>query len=486
MLSISLLPQDEYRWHGDNPSPETFPVERGIYPLYHQWRTSNSEAAIIVNTHNTGTGKTKAALLRLLKRAQKRGLERLLPVNDDVLLIAPTNELIQQHTADAKKFCEQNKLPYRVLPITHDDLVSYTKQSDFSEETMRLGAAFHYILNDGSRVHGDTDKQATICVVNPDIFYYAVYSCYNKYDKGALARDFIDRFNYIIIDEFHYYNPKQFAAFLFFIKLSHYKKYIESARKQRQFCILTATPRPEVEQYLNNLGVSIEWIKPGEIRPEDEAFIEPVRALTAVQLEVYSTEELKQEEHIGGLLKLVETKCNVVKQWLADDWDGAIISSSLGAINNINRALVPSLSADLIGRVTGAQLREDCREAKEKRLILATPTGDIGYNFERSIPKPRQNIDFLLFDAYSGDEFIQRLGRGGRVLAKEEKHHESIVLAVVDPASYEALQEENGKQLKRADLSLLAEMEMPRKNDLYAYIRTGSIVEIFRPIMAQQ
>jgi CRISPR-associated endonuclease/helicase Cas3 len=486
VLSISLLPQDEYRWKGDNPSPETFPVERGIYPLYHQWRTCNSEAAIIVNTHNTGTGKTKAALLRLRKRAHKKGLENILSVNDDVLLIAPTNELIQQHTLDAKNFCEENGLPYRVLPITHDDLLSYKGQPGFSEGELRLGAAFHGILNDASRVYGDTEKRATIFVVNPDIFYYAVYSCYNKFDKGPLANTFIERFNYIIIDEFHYYNPKQFAAFLFFIKLSHYKGYIERARKQRQFCILTATPRPEVERYLNNLGVSIEWIKPGEIQSGDEVFVEPVYALTSVQLEVYSTEKLQEEEHMGGLLKLVEMKRDVVKQWLTGNLDGAIISSSLGAINNIHQALLPAVPGDLIGRVTGAQQRGDRREAKEKRLILATPTVDIGYNFERSVPKSRQNIDFLLFDAYSGDEFIQRLGRAGRVLAKEEKHHESIVLVVVDPASYKTLQKESGKQLMRTDLSTLAQEEMPRKNDLSAYTRSGSILEIFRPIMALQ
>src|SRR5436305_11887236 len=81
VLSISLLPQDENRWKGENPSPETFSSERGMYPLYHQWRTYKSEAAIIVNTHNTGTGKTKAALLRLCKRVQNK---LILPGNDDV------------------------------------------------------------------------------------------------------------------------------------------------------------------------------------------------------------------------------------------------------------------------------------------------------------------------------------------------------------------------------------------------------------------
>jgi len=487
MLSITLQPQDEYRWEGKNPSPDTFPVEEGKYPLYHQWRTYNSDASIIVNTHNTGTGKTKAALLRLLKRAQKKGIERITPTNGDALLIAPTNELIQQHTLDAQIFCNENDLPYRVLPITHEDLLKYRAQPGFSEGTLRLGAAFHSILNNPSHIDGDTEKRATLFIVNPDIFYYAIYFCYNVFDKGALANDFMRRFNYIIVDEFHYYTPKQFMAFLFFMKYSQAQGYIDSKTKQRQFCILTATPRPQVEAYLNNLGVAIEWIKPGEVLPGDEQFLEPVRALTGVQLTVYSTDELKEAEQLGGLVKLVEKQREQIQQWLNEEslLDGAIISSSLGAINTIHKALLPSIPDEMIGRVTGAQWREDRQRGKEKRLILATPTVDIGYNFERPIPKPRQNIDFLLFDASSGDDFIQRLGRAGRVLAKEEKDHDSMVMAVVDPDSYKLLTDLDGTTVDRTKLSSIA-LEMPRKNDLYAYLRSGSIIELFHPLLSLQ
>lgn len=489
VVSICLLPQEEYRWTGQNPSEKTFPKKKELYPLYHQWCTSNAEEPIIVNTHNTGTGKTKAALLRLLKRVEKKGRASLRPLSDDVLFIAPTNELIQQHVMDIRAFCAENELPYRVYPITRKDLQAYNAQPGFSEEPLRLGAAFHYILNDASRLDDDTEKRATIYVVNPDIFYYATYTCYNLFDRGALLNDFVRRFNYIVIDEFHYYTPKQFTAFLFFIKLSQQKGYIDSKSKRRQFCILTATPRPQVEQYLNALGLPIAWIKPGELRPEDEPYVEPVRALASVQLEIYSTEELKEEEHMGGLLKLIEMQRETISQWLTQErpLDGAIISSSLGAINHIKQALLPRVPADLIGRITGPQWREDRREAKEKRLILATPTVDIGYNFDRSTPKKRQNIDFLLFDAYAGDDFIQRLGRAARVLSKkrEEQQWLSTVVAVVDPTSYDLLKSVDGMTLSRADLGKIA-LEMPRKNDLYAYVRTGAIIEIFRPIMSLQ
>src|SRR5690348_16482211 len=66
MLSITLEPQYEEEWLGENPSPTTFPS----HPLYHQWLTYKAESPLIINAYNTGTGKTKAAFLRLLKRAQ--------------------------------------------------------------------------------------------------------------------------------------------------------------------------------------------------------------------------------------------------------------------------------------------------------------------------------------------------------------------------------------------------------------------------------
>src|SRR5438552_3728073 len=482
MFSINLNAQDEYQWLGENPAPKTFPAEKGWYPLYHQWRTYNADAPIIVNTYNTGTGKTKAALLRLLKRTQMIGFAKLRPSQHNVLLIAPTNELLAQHVADAQTFCQENDLPYHVVAITKTALEDYKNKPGFSEEHLRRGAALHSVLNNASKVDADTSKRATIYVVNPDIFYYALLFCYSRFDSAALFTNVFTGFNYIIIDEFHYYDPKQLTAFLFFMKLSQHKGYIDSSIKKRQFCILTATPRPQVAHYLNALGIRIEWITPGDIDPADLSSVKEVRALAPVQLHVYNTEELQQNDTQGGLLLLATQQRSEIRTWLNNGLDGAIISSSLGTINRIHDALQPIITPDEMGRITGAELREGRNEAKKKALILATPTVDIGYNFERVKPQ-RQNIDFLLLDAYSGDELIQRLGRAGRVLAKEERDHPSIVLAIVDPDSYTFLQKNyNGQAMERAELGRLAANEMPKRNDLYAYIKTGAILEIFRPI----
>jgi CRISPR-associated endonuclease/helicase Cas3 len=473
MLSITLEPQYEKVWLGENPSPNTF---RNNPPLLHQWLTRNAEEPLIINTYNTGTGKTKAALLRLLKRAQDIGFHRLNSAEHNALLIAPTNELLAQHARDAEKFCEENKLPYQVVPISRALLESYKDTPGFSEGDLRRGAALHSIIQNHRRLSGDSSKRAILFVVNPDIFYYALYFCYHRHDRIPLFQDFLAQFNYIIIDEFHYYNPKQFANFLFFMSLSKHYGFLGGSTN-RQFCLLTATPSKRVQKYLEGLQVDIAWIQPDRDGAGEPSHPPEVPALAPVTLEVYSAQDLQD-----GLLTLADEKRKEIVAWLdsREDEGGAIISSALWRINRIYSALLSRIPASIMGRLTGAESNKGRKEAQGKRLILATPTVDIGYNFDRA-GKKRQNIDFLLFDARSSDEFIQRLGRAGRVLGKEIYDIPSRVLAVVNPELYEALKPYDGQTLNRLALRKFVEDHMPARHGLYAYIQSGAIAEAFRP-----
>jgi CRISPR-associated endonuclease/helicase Cas3 len=469
MITLTLESQFEDVWLVENPSLSTFPPEQP--PLLHQWRTYCAEQPLIVNTYNTGTGKTKAALLRLLKRARDKGFQRLDSTEDNALLIAPTNELLAQHADDAEQFCMENNLPYRVVRVSRAYLDNYKMQEDFSEAVLRRGAALHYIMQNARRLDGDSSKKATLFVVNPDIFYYALYFAYSKNDRIPLFQDILSLCNYIIIDEFHYYNVKQFANFLFFMRLSQHYGYAE-----RQFCLLTATPNERVQNYLKRLvgEENIAWITPESGEPSIQTT--QVQTLAEVVLEVYNEQELQDQ-----LLTLAFDKRMDIKTWLKSGEDGAIISGALWRINQIYYILKLTIAQGSIGRLTGAEAHAGREEAKHKSLILATPTVDIGYNFDRP-DKQRQNIDFLLLDARSGDELIQRLGRAGRVLSKPIKDIPSRVLAIVNQQCYEALNQFAGQSMSRVQFREIANNTMPPRHILYSYIQSGAIAEAFLPI----
>ncbi len=482
MLSITLEPQYEEEWLGENPSPATFPLDKGQRPLYHQWLTYKAESPLIINAYNTGTGKTKAAFLRLLKRAKEKNFS-LDSSEDNVLLIAPTNELLAQHARDAEKFCNDNKIPYRVLSMSRASLDEIQNRTGFSEGELRRGAALHAIMEDPRRTDSDNRKKATIFVVNPDIFYYAFYFRYNKYDRIPLFQDIFTLCNYIIIDEFHYYNPKQLANFLFFMRLSKELGYVDGST-QRQFCLLTATPSQKVDEYLRKLSFPIDRIDPVIVVLAEDGQTHKVRALAPVHLEIYSIDELKRGDQgeVDGLIALVDQKKSELIRRISNGEDGAILSSSLWRIEQIYKSLhAQSMLAEHLGRITGPEQRKGRDAATYKSLILATPTVDIGYNFEKG-DKPRQNIDFLFFDARSSDEFIQRLGRAGRVLGKQQQDIPSRVYAVVDPEFYRVLEAYDGQVLSRNTLRQLAVDTLPPRNDLYAYIESGSIAEAFLPL----
>lgn len=478
MLTIHLEPHYEEECVGEQPPLARFLAGRA--PLYHQWRTAIAENILIINAYTTGTGKTKAALLRLLRRVQMKG-GRLDGSEDNVLLIAPTNELLAQHARDVRDFCERAQMPYRVLSMSRASLDEIKNRVDFSEDKLRQGAALHALMENPRKGDGDRTKQATIFVVNPDIFYYAFYFLYNRFDRIPLFQDIFTLCNYIIIDEFHYYNPKQLANFLFFMRLSQELGYVDGSTK-RQFCLLTATPDEKVNTYLSRLDFRVDRIDPRTDAATKSVATRPVPALSPVHLHLYSIDELRGTEQgeLDGLLALVEQKRLEIGQWLRDGKNGAIISSSLWRIEQLHKRLLPDLR-EKIGRITGPELAEGRREAAFKPLILATPTVDIGYNFDRG-GDLRQNIDFLFFDARSGDEFIQRLGRAGRVLGKRQQDIPSEVYAVVDPELYKALQQYDQSTINREELRRLAEEILPKRNDLYAYLESGAIAEAFLPL----
>lgn len=423
-------------------------------PLYHQQRTFDElkENDLVINTYNTGTGKTQASLLRLFD---------LKDDDDYVLFIAPTNELIRQHADDIRDFVKEHGLDFEVAEVTGKTLREWESIYDPGYH-VRNPRKLHEIIEYPNTI----GQKKLILVTNPDIFYLCFYSCYSELDSANLFRDFLVKFNYIVIDEFHYYDAKQLANFLMFFILSKEYGYFNAGRK---ICLLSATPDDELFKYLDKIDLKHKLVSPNNESVESDSY-EKLKTLSELELTLHSRKIHDQ----------LKTHPELILNLLNSEKEGAVISSSLRTITDINQSLKNAGLEGKIGLITGAVDSKERGEATTSYpLVLATPTVDIGYNFKK-VDKSRQNIDFVCFDALYGSEFTQRIGRAGRLLGKKDTNHGSIGRAFVQGKLFSQL--EAGKSYDRQEFAALVKNSLGEDNRFYHYIQSYAVLEAFYPL----
>jgi len=424
---------------------------------------------LVMNAYNTGTGKTVASLLYLFTLEPGR--------HEHVLFMAPTNELLHQHYVDIRRFVETHNLPFRVVELNAARLQALGAESDDlvdrgGERLVRLTRNPLEFYKELEIQLSDQRPLPLILVTNPDLFYYAFFWQFAAADQRNLFESFIKRFRYIVIDEFHYYNRKQLANFLFFMILS--KEWGYFADGYRRLCLLSATPDRSTRTYLDRVFGAEGWalVSPDN-EPREAAQLEAVSVLAPLTLYVRSS----------TVDSYAADEADAVRAWLTANQHGALISNALWRINQAYYTLRTRIPQEKIGRITGAQPIAERRRDQFKELILATPTVDIGYNFEK-IDKPRQNLDFVVFDARFHDEYIQRLGRAGRILGKPETNIPSWAVALVNQDAVTALQQWHGQELSREAFAnlLRTTSALPEKDDFSAYVKSGGLLENAYPL----
>lgn len=465
-IKIKLLPQ--FQKQAVDLLPEL--VAAGFdFLLEHQQAhyVALKDSHIVINSNQTGTGKTKASLLHLLRKEMQTP-------DSNTLMIAPTNELIRQHADDVDEFVQEHHLPHLVVRLDAS-VVTQLVQAN-KADNWRRGEALYYLLRNPrdpkiaphlEKLAGHlNEKRPLVLVTNPDLFYYILQGLYRRLDLRNLMVSFIGTFQYVIVDEFHYYNPKQAAAFFYFVALSHQFQFFA---ENRRFSFLTATPEPEVDNFFRNLealGIKTTWIPPQPVPPDH---LEATMSTTEVQLEFVAS-----DTHLSPI---VEERVADIRASTASGRDVAIISRALIDISNCTRCFKPGEYATLTGAVS-ASLR---KEAIKSPLILATPTVDIGYNFSRP-GKNRQGLDDLYFVAQYPDEFWQRLGRAGRVVKKAEQSVASTAVCVVSSAIFEKLEslELDGLTLTRDQLKERLETAeaFPKRTYFWDYLANEGFFEI--------
>lgn len=455
MTTLHLLP------HAEKLAPDN-PLGLAQQPLYHQMRTLEALRThdLVMNTYNTGAGKTIASLLYLFD---------LDGTGKNVLFIAPTNALLAQHATDIEQFITTHNLDYKVLRVTAAEIRAIEREQRPSQRTGETLQQLirNYLEFDPAAVQ----RKPIVLVVNPDIFYYALYFRYGAHDRRNVFERFLTAFDYIVVDEFHYYDAKQLANFLFAFALFDQFGYFDM--RQRKVCLLSATPAQTVVMYLDRI-FGQRWARIGpDNEPAASEGLATTPALTALTLEI-----------VGATLEeWLDQGVAQVQGWLRQGQDGAIISSSLASVNIAYARLRRAVDASDIGRITGPEPGEERQRATARRLILATPTVDIGYNFVK-LNKTRQPIDFVVCDARYGDELLQRIGRGGRVLGKAQTDVPAQAVVVAPAEAAAALAAHDGKTLSRSEFASLIRTcdQLPPKHSLTGYIRSHAITECFWPI----
>ncbi|MEH2373548.1 type I-D CRISPR-associated helicase Cas3' [Nostoc sp.] len=418
----------------------------------------SKDADIILDLAPTGTGKTNAGLTVLKHQPNK-----------SAVYIAPTNALIEQQTEAAKKFVSEAKLTHVVKSASAKDIKSWPDEKVGS----RSGEKLYNALRNPATVFDDVGANTPILLVtNPDIFYYATFFAYNNLDRGNIAAGFYTKFSTVIFDEFHLYDAKQLVGMLFYLAYSHVFRFFENGRK---VVLLTATPEPACELALQNLkqaGVKIARID-GEVGNTNL-----LPSQTAVNLELRPKPDSREEW-------LAELAAEVVQRFRErPDENGAVILDSLDNINRLSDLLRHQGIGDYIGRITGPAPKKDRQRAMQCKIILATSTVDVGFNFERHPEPKRQNLDWLIFSARDRAAFGQRIGRVGRVLGKFETNTDSEAIAYLPANAWDegltSLDTTGGRAALKALLETLPSLDKPF---LKAYWRSEAFLEIARPLL---
>ncbi|MDY6805995.1 MAG: type I-D CRISPR-associated helicase Cas3' [Cyanobacteriota bacterium] len=411
---------------------------------------------IILDLAPTGTGKTNASFTVLLHQPNKTAV-----------YIAPTNALVTQQAEAAEKFVRKAGLPHAVKPASAKEISSW--QDD--KVSKRPGEKLYNVLRNPATIFPEVGaNKPLLLVTNPDIFYYATFFAYNPLDRGNIASQFYSKFATVIFDEFHLYDAKQLVSLLFYLAVSHVLGFFKNGRR---VILLTATPEPACEralETLEKLGVRIARIN-GE---ENKSNLLPSQ--TAVCLEIRP--QLDKEEWLRELAD------EVVKRYGEKPGEnGAVILDSKDLVNRLADLLKLRGFDKRFGRITGSTPFFERQIAVGREVILATNTVDVGFNFEKSPPPERQNLDWLIFSANNRFSFWQRLGRVGRVLGKAKTDVASEAIAYLPSKAWEEDIASLDCFCGRVALGeMLENLKCLDRPFLEVYWRSEAFLEIARPL----
>ena len=373
--------------------PEGIKLPEGWSSLsWHQVETfkalSDPTLDVVFNTAMTGDGKSLAAYLKTMT-----GL-------NSTLAMYPTNELARDQERQVQDYKEKFHPRYdpQIYRLTGATLENFV-------ETNQLSSKQQGIIN---RIN-----HSEILLTNPDIFHYIHDFRYlrrnpKKPGKGdnadKLFRQLDESYKFFVFDEFHIFSSPQVASILNALLL------IKHTSVKRKFLFLSATPSPILLGFLEKSGFSYKVIDPVEEgayafaedrKLEWRQISQPITLVFPDDLQPNSQSSYDWiTEHAEAVILAFFMEHQGSK--------GAIILNSIASVFKLVAKLEPLFAKHGLTVLPNTSLTgesERARSIKDADLLIGTSTIDVGVDFK---------INFLVFEASDGGNFIQRFGRLGR------------------------------------------------------------------------
>lgn len=389
---------------------------RPLYP--HQlrvWDEWDRQPSMLVNA-KTGTGKTRAAMLPVLKR------------NEWAVAAYPTNELLRDQVRAVSSFAREERI--NTIELTPELWENPLLSGLYSSADHLLVPIDGEILDQWQKVwrcknRGETLRRLLnpdkpkIIFTNPDILFLILGLRYHAEPLEALRR-----YSTLILDEFHLYQGVEFAHALFMVALARGIGFF------RRLVLLSATPDPEAAAILQRaIAPTVIDSEIGSAHQASEVKNKEVSDLYTAVHEV----EVTPIQATGGdpvevlLSQIVALKPEIEELRAENPSDNylpavVIVNSVVSAIRLEDKLVEMGFARETLAVIRGLSHRA-IRDTRGKLLALGTSAIEVGVDF---------HCDLLLFEASEAASFLQRFGRVGR-------HRRGRAIVVVPPNAFSGM-----------------------------------------------
>jgi CRISPR-associated helicase Cas3 len=439
MLELNILPVSLDQVDTDAWLTEHKPYEYQweAYQLIREAFESKQTLCLFLITP-TGSGKTLAAYAHSIKTG--------LPM----LGVYPTNELLaDQERALSQEYQRIGK--NRIIKVDSAAL----DEMQVAYNLKRHSQTLETILN-----------QEPILLTNPDILFYVIFGLYPAIYSlrerlwaliGSIYRLFA-------FDEFHLYNVKQQADVSFFIGALH----AINPNVGRVFIFASATPDLEMVELLRDkLGLG-DRVKVVECKPSQQSSSYTIAH--PVHLTLVPT-ELDRWQGLTALDSSFETILSFNEQFPATRYVAIFdaVAAAIGAARRFRDLFTP----DLVGEVHGLSSETMRREALARKITVGTSTIEVGVDFKDEYEK-----DFLIFEARTSSQFLQRFGRLARHSKKLQISNKALAFVPTYVCSFFVERLGNKTDLTRHELRELVDEAYRQPQEFRGYLKKHASVEM--------